>query len=307
MPENYYRLLGLHQGASVDEIRRQYRRLLKRYHPDTGGVQASVEMLAQVRQAWAVLSDPQRRQQYDRSLQQPPRSQASAQTRANTTTGQNRQRGTPSPWNTVPAGGRQGPGFQQLFRKVFRERYRQEAPARAVDGRDIHVRVEVDLETAFRGGKQQIRLPADVHHPQRQVVEVELPAGVRHEQVLRFPALGFPGVAGGKSGDLLVKVGIRPHPRMQIEGKDVLYHLPLWPWDLMLGAEVTIEALGERLRVQVPAGTAPRTRLRLHGKGFGPAPRGDLLVIVDVETPAPDSQKKRQLLQELARLYGKRS
>ncbi len=300
---DYYRLLGLNRHASTEEIRRQYRRLLKRYHPDTGGAQASVEMLAQVRQAWAVLGNPQRRQQYDRSLRQPV---PSSQTRSQTGSAPTSRPEAASPWNTPPAGGRQGPGFQQLFRKVFRERYQQQAPARAVDGKDIQVRVEVDLETAFRGGRQQIRLPADVHHPQRQVVEVDLPAGVRHEQVLRFPALGFPGVAGGKSGDLLVKVGIRPHPRMQIEGKDVLYHMPLWPWDLMLGTEVEFEALGERLKVRVPAGTAPRTRLRLHGKGFGPAPRGDLLVIVDVDTPEPDSQKKRQLLQELARLYGRR-
>ncbi len=300
---DYYRLLGLSRHASSEEIRRQYRRLLKRYHPDTGGAQASVEMLAQVRQAWTVLGDPQRRQAYDRELKRPQARQNPAASSRPVSTA----RPAASPWNSPPGHGREGPGFQQLFRKVFRERYQQEKPARAVDGKDIQVRVEVDLETAFRGGKQRIRLPADVHHPQRQVVEVDLPAGVRHEQVLRFPALGFPGVAGGKSGDLLVKVGIRPHPRMQIEGKDVLYHLPLWPWDLMLGTEVTFEALGEPLKVRVPPGTAPRTRLRLHGKGFGPAPRGDLLVIVDVETPAPDSQKKRQLLQELARLYGKRN
>ncbi len=300
MEKDYYRILQVKPDASMAEIRISYRRLLRLYHPDTGNGE-NVDAFLAVREAWAVLGNAQKRTEYDRqrAFAMRARTAASAASTRETSAG--------SPWTDPPpkTQKRARADFQGLFRRIFRERYQRPAksPTEAVDGRDIQVRVELDLETAFRGGRRSIRLPADVHHPAGQVVEVDIPAGARHEQVLRFPAQGFPGVAGGRSGDLLVKVLLRPSARLQLDGKDLLYRLPVWPWELMLGAERNIEVLGERLRVQIAAGTQARTRLRLHGKGFGPEPRGDLLVILEVETPAPDSKEKRQALLRLARLY----
>ncbi len=304
MVRNHYQVLQVAPGASQAEIEQAYRRLLKRYHPDTGGSTASVERFTAVRAAWSVLGDPVKRKAYDRQLNlaatKAERKAGSAVPPQQTTVSQ------ASPWNAPPettGKTRSGRRFQQIFHKVFRERYHKTQAPSPMDGRDVQVRVELDLENAFRGGRQRIRLPPDIHHPRRRVIEIDLPAGVRHGQVLRFPGLGFPGVAGGRTGDLLVKVLIGPHPRMQLEGKDVLYHLPVWPWELMLGAELGFQALGEQHKVHIPPGTPARTRLRLHGKGFGPAPRGDLVVLLEVCTPAPESNEKRQLLQQLAFMY----
>ena len=302
--KDYYKTLGVEPDASADDIRRAYRKLARKYHPDRNKESGSEDRFKEVGEAYEVLKDAEKREQYD-------------QLRAGGYRGGEDFRPPPD-WDgggfggagggrTRAAGGGAAEGFgdfSEFFESLFGGGLggmggggRQ---ARA-KGRDITATVEIDLDTAFNGGKRRIALDRD---GKRQNLEVNIPAGVTPGRKIRLSGQGEPGPGGGPAGDLLMEVRIAPHPLFELDGRNVLVDLPVAPWEAALGAEVRVPTLGGKVNLNIPAGSSSGKRMRLKGRGLSGKPAGDQIVTVKVVVPEPGSDRERALYEELAEVSG---
>ena len=306
--KDYYKTLGVEPDASADDIRRAYRKLARKYHPDRNKESGSEDRFKEVGEAYEVLKDAEKRKQYD-------------QLRAGGYRGGEDFRPPPD-WGgggfggagggrTRAAGGGAADGFSD-FSEFFESLFggglggmgggmggggRQ---ARA-KGRDITATVEIDLNTAFNGGKRRIALDRGGN---RQNLEVNIPAGVTPGRKIRLSGQGEPGPGGGPPGDLLMEVKIAPHPLFELDGRNVFVDLPVAPWEAALGAEVRVPTLGGKVNLNIPAGSSSGKRMRLKGRGLPGKPPGDQIVTVKVVVPKPDSDRERALYEELAEASG---
>lgn len=294
--KDYYQTLGVSPEADGDEIRRAYRKLARKYHPDLNKEAGSEEKFKEIGEAYEVLKDPEKRKQYD-------------QLRAGGwRQGEDFQ--PPPDWGGGfgHAGAGEGFGgfsdFSEFFENLFGGGMGGRRRGR-VRGRDIHARVEVDLETAYAGGKRRITLTRAEPGPDGRVrrrnqnLEVNIPAGVRPGQQIRLSGQGEPGLDGGPAGDLFLEVEIRPHRLFELQGRDVYLTLPVAPWEAALGARVNVPTLGGRVSLNIPAGSSSGKQLRLKGRGLPGKPPGDQYVTLKVVVPEPKSERERDLYEQL--------
>jgi curved DNA-binding protein len=265
---DFYDVLGVERSASTDDIRRAYRALARRYHPDVNKDPDAEERFKEVSEAYDVLSDPEKRERYDR-------------------------------FGAAADGGPEFGGFEAGDLGDLFETFLGGAGRRggfAGRGMDHEAVLELSLEEAARGGRRPMTLGDGRSY------DVAVPAGVRQDQRIRLAGEGGQGVGGGPSGDLFLRVRIKPHPRFRLDGRDLHVDLPVTPWEAALGAEAAVPTLDGRARVNVPAGSSSGRRLRLRGQGF-PVPRaaqGDLYATVKIMVPAHLSDRERELFEELA-------
>ncbi|RFF27661.1 MULTISPECIES: DnaJ C-terminal domain-containing protein [unclassified Wenzhouxiangella] len=303
--KDYYKTLGVEPDASADDIRKAYRKLARKYHPDRNKESGSEDRFKEVGEAYEVLKDPEKRKQYD-------------QLRAGGWRGGENFEPPPGWTGGVRGAGRQARGgqgfsdfgdFSDFFETLFGGGLggmgggrgagaRRQARAK---GRDITASVEIDLDTAFHGGKRRITLDRD---GQRQNLDVNIPAGVTPGRKIRLSGQGEPGIGGGPSGDLYMEVNIAPHPLFRLEGRDIHIDLPIAPWEAALGAEVRVPTLGGKVTTKIPAGSSSGKRLRLKGRGLPGKPAGDQIVNLKVDVPKPKTDRERELYRELAEESG---
>jgi len=300
-----YDVLGVSRSATPEEIKKAYRRLAKKYHPDVNpGNKQAEEKFKEVTAASDVLSDPKRRKLYDefgpdalRTGFDEKKADAYRQWRR-----QDAARGGPSPFDfgdfeRVNVGDFGTFDFGSIFGDLFgagRGR-RGYVPS---TGASVEAEVEVDLRDAVLGGERDIRLEG-------RTLRVKIPPGVADGSQIRLAGQGVPGGHGGPAGDLFLKVRLREHPLVRREGKDLFIDLPVTVPEVVNGAEVILPTFEGPVRLRVPAGSQSGTRLRLRGKGLpdlkGGA-RGDLHAVVQVVLPE-DSEKLRQAVEPLGDLY----
>jgi curved DNA-binding protein len=298
--KDYYALLGVARDADTDEIKRAYRKLARKYHPDVSKEADAEDRFKEVAEAYEVLKDPEKRAAYDSAGQRW------------------RQRGPtgePAPdWNTgYEFQGADFAGddldrsdfFEALFGRHARAA-RQAHRERAARGEDHHARVAISLEDAFHGVTRTLGLRMPVLDPDGQVrlqerqVEVRIPAGIRAGQHLRLAGQGGPGHAGAPAGDLFLEVELLPHPFYRVDGRDLSLELPLAPWEAALGAQVQVPTPGGTFEVSVPRGSQAGRRLRLRGKGLPGDPPGDFYAVLGIVLPAPDTPAAESAYQALA-------
>jgi len=309
--KDYYQVLGVPRDATAEQIKKAYRQLARRYHPDVSKEPDAAARMSEVNEAHAVLSDPGKRAAYD-------------------AIGQGRQQGesfTPPPdWDAgYEFSGRGFEGmdaheFSDFFSSLFggmgggmgggadrRARTRRPA-AGPLRGEDHHAKVLLDLQDAWQGATRQVTLRAPQLDEQGRVqiqertLEVRIPAGVRPGQLIRLAGQGGAGVGGGPAGDLFLQVQIRPHPRFHIEGANLVAELPVAPWEAALGAVVPVELPdGSLLKVRVPAGAQGGRQLTVRGKGLPGAQPGDLDLTVRVILPSGLEPRAKRLYEEMAR------
>jgi curved DNA-binding protein len=314
---DYYEVLGVPRGASADEIRSAYRRLARENHPDVNKDPDAGARFSEISEAYEVLRDPEKRAQYDRLG-------------PNWRAGQDvseaegfRPRGAPGGRGGAPNGFGGGFGggdvrfdfgtggdadFSDFFESLFggggasarggRRRQRRSGgeDGFSLRGGDHEATIELTLEEAARGGKRRITLDDGRDY------EVNIPPGVRDGQRIRLAGQGAPGVGGGPSGDLLLRVRLRPHPRFRLDGRDLEVDLPVAPWEAALGAKVPVPTLDGDASVKVPAGSSSGRRLRLAGQGM-PGPRGergDLYAIVKIVVQKKLKRDEKKAYQQLA-------
>jgi curved DNA-binding protein len=286
---DHYEALGVPRGASSDEIRRAYRKLAREYHPDVNKDPGAADRFKQISEAYDVLRDPEKREQYDRGGRGPARGRRPGPD------------GAPGGFDgfedfRVDFGNGAGAGgFSDIFEGLFGEGSRRGGFGGSRRGADLEAELELSLEEALTGGRRWVQL-ADAGS-----YEVTIPPGVRDGQRIRLAGEGGPGTGGGPVGDLFLRVRIRPHPRFRLEGDDLYTDLPVSPWEAALGATVAVETLDGRAQVKVPAGSSCGRRLRLRGEGWprtGGA-RGDLYAEVRILVPKKLSRAERRAFEEL--------
>jgi len=297
-PRDLYSVLGVARGASADEIRKAYRRLAHRYHPDKNpGNKQAEEKFKEVTAAHEVLSDPKRRKLYDEFGADSLRSGFDA-ARADQYR-QRRQQGGGTPFDFGGFGGGGGGGaagfdFGSIFEQIFGGGAARGGP-RAAPREDVRATVDVDLADAVRGGERDLRIDG-------RTLRVKIPPGVTDGSQIR---LSGQGGGGGPPGDLYLEVRLRPHPLVRRDGRDLYLDLPVTVPEAVNGAEVTLPTFEGPVRLRVPPGSQSGTRLRLKGKGLPElrgGERGDLYAVLKLVLPEA-GEELRQAVRPLADLY----
>jgi curved DNA-binding protein len=305
--KDYYKILGLDKSASQDDIKKAYRKLARKYHPDVSKEADSAARMAEVNEANAVLSDPDKRAAYDELGRQP-------QARP----GQDFR--PPPGWAEgfeFSRGGEGGPGeFSDFFEELFGRAARGQrgrpgggGQPRPMRGEDQHATIELDLLDAYNGADRTLSLrgarmtdDGRVVNEDRQL-QVKIPQGVREGQHIRLAGQGSPGFAGGPPGDLLLEVAFKPDPRWRAEGRDVHQRLPLAPWEAALGGAVRVRTPTGEAEVTVPAGWRPGKKLRLKGRGIPGKEPGDLYLALEIALPPAGTEAQRAAYEALGKAF----
>ena len=311
---DYYETLGVPKTAKEDEIRTAFRKLARKYHPDVAkDKEAAEEKFKQINEAYEVLSDPEKRTKYDQlgeNWNQPGGgSQSYPQWGGQPGGGFQRHAG--------PDGGVQfefnGTGFSDFFEAFFGGGRGQSAfggfgqrAQRAERGSDVEADIMVTLEEALNGSSRTVSLRRSSSN-KLETYQVKIPRGVHEGQRIRLAGQGEAGEAGGKSGDLFLRVRLARHPDFTVEGSDLIHEEKIGPWQAALGAELTIPTIEGNVRMKIPPGTQGGQRFRLRGRGLpgSTGARGDLFVEVQILIPKKMSERERQIWEEMAKLHGK--
>ncbi len=294
--QSYYETLGVDRKASADNIKRAYRRLAKKYHPDRNADDASAESkFKQVQQAYDVLGDKDRRAEYDRYGDV-----GVGQVHTNPGGQRVYQWGGDSAVNVDDledlmaafGGGHRASVFEELF--GGRQGSRRQ-PARR--GADETREVTLTFDQAVRGATVTTRLRSG-RGSTWETLDVKIPPGVQEGQRIRITGKGLPGTSNGPPGDLYLVCKIQPHPYFRRSGSNVMVNVPISTTEAVLGATVTVPTLDGSAEVQIPPGTNSGAKLRLKGCGVagrGKQDRGDQFVIIDIVAPADISDESREL------------
>lgn len=294
-----YEVLGVARDADADAIRKAYRKLARKLHPDVNpGDAAAEERFKEVSEAYSVLSDPEKRGNYDEfgDVSLEGGFDAEAARKARDAFG--RRFGGPGAGPSGASFGFEaGPGAQfefgdldELLGRVYGARGRRGGGLQGLRGADLEAVLELDFLEAARGGEKrlQLQVPDEQGVPRPQTVTVRIPPGVADGGRIRLRGKGGPGMGGGPPGDLFATIRVRPHPVLRREGRDLHVEVPITVTEAVRGAKVEVPTLDGRATVTVPAGTDGGRRLRLRGKGVpDPAggPPGDLYVTLRIRVP----------------------
>ncbi|HVY23737.1 MAG TPA: DnaJ C-terminal domain-containing protein [Steroidobacteraceae bacterium] len=299
--KDYYATLGVSRDAGADDIKKAFRKLARKYHPDVSKEKDAEKKMQEINEAYAVLSDAEKRAAYD-------------QLGRNYQSGQDFQ--PPPDWDSgFEFSGRDFSGqnagdfsdfFSQLFGGMGGSRGFRGAGMQ-MRGEDHHAKVTLDIEDSFSGATKQISLrTVNTDAQGRPVVtprtlNVKIPVGVTEGQTIRLAGQGSTGFGGGPSGDLLLQVQFHPHDRLRVTGRDLHLVLRVAPWEAALGCVLPIALPNGEIKVRVPANAQSGQQLRVRGKGLPSNPPGDLLLDIQVILPPADTDKARQFYESMAR------
>ena len=301
--KDYYGIIGVPRDATPEDIKRAYRQLARKHHPDVSKDPQAEARFKQLGEAYEVLKDPVKRAAYDRLG-------------ADWKAGQDFR--PPPDWNAgfEATGDGFTPGdtadFSDFFEVLFGRGFSRGRAGRGsfhAEGEDRHARVLIDLEDAYNGAARHITLQVPEVDGQGRVsmhertLNVTFPRGIRAGQVLRLVGQGGPGLGQGKAGDLYLEVEFRPHPRYRAEERDVYLDLPVAPWEAALGAAVKVPTPSGMVELKIPAGSTARTRLRLRGRGIPGSTPGDLYVLLQIVLPPADSEAAKAYYRDMAEKF----
>jgi curved DNA-binding protein len=304
---DYYAALGVERGASQDEIKKAYRRLAQKYHPDVSKEPGAETKFKEIAEAYQTLKDPEKRAAYDALGTRP----------------QGEEFRPPPDWAREHGGAEQfsfdDVDFADLFSRFgarggggpFRGGQFRDGTG-SLPGQDFEIPVVIEIEDAYRGTTLEMNLSMPEYDsagrlkrvPQK--VKARIAPGAVDGQRLRLPGKGGKGFNGGRNGDLYLDISLKPHPLYRPVDHDLYLDLPLAPWEAALGASVEVPTLAGSVNLKIPAGTSAGRKLRLAGRGL-PKPRGgagDLIAVAHIVVPATLSERERELYQQLADTAG---
>lgn len=298
--KDYYKIMGVERDASQDEVKRAYRKLARKYHPDVSKEADAEARFKDLGEAYAVLKDPEKRAAYD-------------QLGANWKAGQEFR--PPPNWDagfefSGGDGGADAAAFSDFFESLFGHDFQsargaQQQAGMHARGEDHHAKVLIDLEDAYKGASRSISLRTPevdgTGHVSTKVrtLNVKIPKGVKQGQRIRLSGQGSPGIGTGKAGDLYLEIEFNPHRLFRVEGRDIYLELPVAPWEAALGATVKVPTPDGPVDLKIPEGTTRERKLRLQKRGIPGQPPGDLYVELAITLPPAESDSARQLYQKM--------
>lgn len=318
--KDYYETLGVERTATPDEIRKAYRRLARKFHPDLNPNNKQAEAkFKEINEAHEVLSNPENRKKYDalganwragQPFEPPPGYQQSYGPGGfqsyTWTTGEGEE---------VEFG---GTGFSDFFEQFFGRGFRQAGRAGSGPGfgqggapysqrgQDIEGDLMITIEEAFRGTQKNVSLRNTDPRTGKSKTEtygVKIPAGITPGTRIRLGGRGEPGVGQGPAGDLYLRIHIAPDPDFRLDEEGLVYDLDLAPWEAVLGAEVTVSVFGRSLKIKIPPGSQNGQKMRIRGQGFpSKAGQGDLFIVLHIEVPSNLSDAERAKWEELKKI-----
>lgn len=303
--KDYYEILGVQRDATAEDIKKAFRKLARKYHPDVSRERDAESRMKDVNEAYAVLSDTEKRAAYDQlgrgyrpgqEFRPPPDWDAGFE------------------FSGHGFSPHEAADFSDFFAELFGRMggggagaFRPQGSGFRAQGEDHHAKVLLEVEDAFTGATRQLSLRMPRMDAQGRVIlstrtlNVKIPKGVRAGQVIRLAGQGAPGLGGGPTGDLLLEVQFNPHARFRVEGRDLHLTLPVAPWEAALGAVVAVDLPNGAVKVRIPEGTQGSRQLRVRGKGIPGEPPGDLLLDIQVALPPADTPRARALYETMAR------
>lgn len=296
---DYYQIMGVDRNATQDEIKRAYRKLARKYHPDISKEPDAEAKFKEMGEAYEVLRDPEKRAAYDQL-------------------GKNYKAGqdfTPPPgWDAGfeftggGFGGADTSAFSDFFESLFGHGFTRShgrAGGFHARGQDHHAKILIDIEDAIHGASRKITLQVPEVNTQGAVqtrtrtLNVNIPKGVRQGQQIRLAGQGEAGIGQGGHGDLYLEIEFRPHPYYHVEGRDIYLDLPVTPWEAALGATVKVPTPSGIVEMKIPAGSRAGKKMRLKGRGIPGKMAGDFYVVLQISLPAADSDKAKALYEQM--------
>lgn len=299
--KDYYKIMGVSRDATQDQIKRAYRKLARKYHPDVSNEPKAEARFKELGEAYEVLKDSEKRAAYDR---------LGSQWRAG-------QKFKPPPdWDTgfEFSGGGFRPAeatdfsdfFEALFGGTHFRRAERHAAGFQAHGEDHHAKILIDLEDACQGATRAITLRVPEITPDGHIqtldrsLNVRIPKGIKQGQRIRLAAQGASTVGDGTPGDLYLEIEFKPHRLYRVEEQDVYLDLPVAPWEAALGANITVPTLGGKVAMKIPKGSQAGDRLRLKGRGLPGKPPGDQYVVLRIVTPPAATKAAEAAYQKMA-------
>lgn len=301
--KDYYKIMGVSRDASQEDIKRAYRKLARKYHPDVSKERNAEERFKELGEAYEVLKDPEKRAAYD---------QIAAGR-------QHGERFTPPPdWAfdfDFGGGGFTGSdasGFSDFFDSLFGRATRggRREPRSGwtgpLSGQDQYANIYISLDEAFSGGTQTVTLASPEIDAKGRVanktrtLNVKIPKGVKEGQRIRLSGQGGSGRLGGTAGDLYLEIRFKPHPFFRAEGADISLELPVTPWEAALGLTVPTPTLGGKVELKLPPNSQSGQRLRLKGRGLPCTPPGDQIVTLRIVIPEATTAEAKSLYRKMA-------
>ena len=293
---DYYEILRENKNATPDEIKKQYRRMARKYHPDVSKEANAEDKFKEVKEAYEVLKDPEKRQAFDQLGR-----------------GQNCSAGFEPPpnWQYQSAQKNQGSafsedGFSDFFSSIFGQHNDYQATQKQ-RGQDHTSRITITLEEAFQGTSKVINIQypfinpdtgqSDMYHKE---LKVKVPKGIKQGQHIRLSKQGSPGTRGGDPGDLYLEIDIAKHPLFTLKDNDIFLNVPITPWEAALGASITLPTLAGPIDLKIPANSQSGKKFRIKGRGLPGKATGNQYVILNIEIPEPTTQEQRELYQSMA-------
>jgi curved DNA-binding protein len=298
--KDYYAIMGVDRNATQDEIKRTYRKLARKYHPDVSKEADAEVRFKELGEAYEVLKDPEKRAAYDQLGSD----------------WQGQQEFHPPPdWGSgfefhgAPGGG--SGDFSDFFESLFGRAGRSAGGSRGfhMHGEDHHAKILIDLEDSFKGATRSItlqmpELAADGHVRTRQrTLKVNIPKGIRQGQQIRLSGQGGSSTGRGKAGDLYLEVEFKPHGHYRVEGADVYLELPVTPWEAALGSTIKVPTPAGRVDLKIPPNSQPGKKLRLKGRGIPARTPGDLYIVLQIALPPANDEKAKDFYRKMREVF----
>jgi curved DNA-binding protein len=294
---DYYEVLGITKNATQDEVKKAFRKLARKYHPDVAEDKTNAEdKFKELNEAYEVLGDPEKRQKYDNL-------------------GPDKRGGRETPPPGYGGGESRydyeytGTGFSDFFEQMFGAGarpgagsfYSAEDGSQARGGQDAHADILITLEEALNGTTRTLQLQQiNRESGQRELKKttIRIPKGITEGQLIRCAKLGNPGINGGRAGDLYLHARLERHPDFRVIGTDLYSDLALAPWEAVLGAVVPVRTLGKEVRIKIPPHTEPGTEFRIKDRGL---PDGHLYAVVTIAIPETLTKEEKNQWEALAK------
>ncbi|MCF6766585.1 DnaJ domain-containing protein [Thiotrichales bacterium 19S3-7] len=303
---DYYQLLGVSKNANAQEIKKAYRRLAKKYHPDVSTEKDAEDKFKDIQDAYEVLKDDQKRKLYDQYGEQWQQAKETMNRGGTSSAGQ-------GSYQSNTSGEYHGfEGYEDIFADLFGrkgaggsyKRYHSQGNASFdMPGQDLHTKAEISIEEALAGTERMLHFAYQDIDQNGQLIQkekklkVKIPKGIANHQQIRLKGQGSQGHGKGGNGDLFIEVTIQSSEKFKVVGNDIYYHVPIAPWEAALGEEISIDTPHAKVKLKVPAHTQTGKKMRLKAKGLA---GGDFYVVLDVILPPAVSDEQKAFYKQMS-------